>query len=96
VPWLGRGGFDNDDINAELFAQSRELFSMFDQLMQSAQNRRIGLLREISLRREFTTRVRRVLGQWIVGDPIKLLFGRQVHGPNSLDSCRTWRDGCLA
>ena len=34
---------------------------MFDHLMQSAQNRRIGLLREISIRREFATRARRVI-----------------------------------
>jgi hypothetical protein len=58
---LHRGGFDAIDINAEVFVQARELFAMFDQLMQSAQSRRIGLMREISVRREFTIRVRRVL-----------------------------------
>jgi hypothetical protein len=58
---LDRGGFDAIDINAEVFVQARELFEMFDQLIQLAQNRRIGLLREISIRREFATRVRRVI-----------------------------------
>jgi hypothetical protein len=60
---LARGGFSNDDINAEVFVQARELFAMFDQLMQSAQSRRIGLLREISIRREFAKRARRVMGK---------------------------------
>jgi hypothetical protein len=46
---------------AEVFVQTCELFAMFDQLMQSAQSRRIGLMREISVRREFTIRERRVL-----------------------------------
>jgi hypothetical protein len=58
---LHRSGFDDIDINAEVFAQARELFAMFDELMQSAQSRRIGLLREISVRREFAIRVRRVI-----------------------------------
>jgi hypothetical protein len=58
---LGRDGFDAIDINAEVFVQARELFEMFDQLIQLAQNRRIGLLREISIRREFARRVRRLL-----------------------------------
>jgi hypothetical protein len=57
---LERSGFDAIDVNAETFAQARELFAMFDQLMHSAQNRRIGLLREISFRREFARRARRV------------------------------------
>ena len=57
---LHRSGFDNTDINAEVFVQARELFAIFDQLMQSAQNRRIGLMSEISIRREFAVRVRRV------------------------------------
>jgi hypothetical protein len=59
---LHRSGFDNIDINAEVFIQARELFEMFDQLIQLAQNRRIGLLREISIRREFARRARRVIG----------------------------------
>ena len=58
---LHRSGFDNTDINAEVLVQARELFAMFDQLMQSAQSRRIGLMREISVRREFAIRVRRVI-----------------------------------
>jgi hypothetical protein len=59
---LARGGFDQIDINAEVFVQAREQFAMFDQLMQSAQSRRIGLMREISVHREFARRVRRVIG----------------------------------
>jgi hypothetical protein len=58
---LHRSGFDNTDINAQLFVQARELFALFDQLMQSAQNRRMGLLREICIRREFARRVQRVI-----------------------------------
>jgi hypothetical protein len=34
-----------------LFVQARELCEMFDQLIQMGQNRRIGMLREISMRR---------------------------------------------
>jgi hypothetical protein len=58
---LHRNGVDTTDIDAEVFVQARELFLIFDQLMQSAQNRRIALLREIGIRREFATRVRRVI-----------------------------------
>ena len=59
---LCRSGFDNIDINAEAFVQAREPFEMFDQLIQMAQNRRIGMLREISMRRELASRVRRTIG----------------------------------
>jgi hypothetical protein len=59
---LYRSGFDNIDINAEVFIQARQLFELFDQLLQLAQNRRIGLLREISIRRDFARRARRVIG----------------------------------
>jgi hypothetical protein len=58
---LIRCGFDAININAEVFVRARELFDMFDQLMIAAQRRRIGLLREISIRHEFVRRVRRVL-----------------------------------
>jgi hypothetical protein len=58
---LDRAGFDAVDINAEVFVQARELFDMFDQLMIAAQRRRIGLLREITIRHEFVRRVRRVI-----------------------------------
>ena len=59
---LRRSKFDNIEINAEVFVQSRVPFEMFDRLTQLAQTRRIGLLREISLRREFGRRARRVIG----------------------------------
>jgi hypothetical protein len=63
---LHRSGFDNIDINAEAFVQARELFEMFDQLIQLAQNRRIGLLREISIRREFPGAPGASSGRWTV------------------------------
>jgi hypothetical protein len=56
---LDRCGFDLIDINAEVFIQAREHFDMFDQLMHAAQRRRIGLLREISIRRELLIRAQR-------------------------------------
>jgi len=59
---LRRSKFDNIQINAEVFVQARASFEMFDRLTQLAQARRIGLLREISLRREFARRARRVIG----------------------------------
>jgi hypothetical protein len=57
-----KSGFDQTDISVEAFVQARELFLMVDQLMHSAQSRRITLLREISGRREFASRIRRVIG----------------------------------
>jgi hypothetical protein len=54
---LRRNKFDNIDINAEVFVQARVAFEMFDRLTHLAQTRRIGLLREISLRRGSTRRV---------------------------------------
>ena len=59
--WIAGGGFDQIDINAEVFVQAREQFAVFHQLMQPAQSRRIGLMRELSVRREFARRVRRVI-----------------------------------
>jgi hypothetical protein len=54
---LRRHGFDDNAVNAEIFCQIRGSFAMFDDLMQSAQNRRIVLLREINSRREFSKRL---------------------------------------
>jgi hypothetical protein len=48
---LATQGINEGSVNAEALIQSRELFIMFDSLMQSAQTRRIQLLREISRRR---------------------------------------------
>jgi hypothetical protein len=53
---LDRGGFDAIGINAEVFVQARELFDTFDQLMIAAQRRRVGLLRDISVRQICQTR----------------------------------------
>jgi len=58
---LLRSAYDDIAINAEVFVQAKESFDMFDQLIQRAQSRRIALLREISNRREFAGRVRRVI-----------------------------------
>jgi hypothetical protein len=41
-----------------VIAEARELFLMFDHLMHSAQSRRLALLREICVRREFARRAR--------------------------------------
>jgi hypothetical protein len=48
---LATQGIDEGSVNAEVLIQCRELFILFDGLMQSAQNRRILLLREINRRR---------------------------------------------
>jgi len=53
---LERNGFDSAAINAEVFAQAQQVFGLFDQLLQSAQHRRIMLLREITTRRETVKR----------------------------------------
>jgi hypothetical protein len=44
-------GIDDGSLNAELLIQTRELFILFDNLIQSAQTRRVLLLREINRRR---------------------------------------------
>ena len=44
---LASYGFDHHAINAEVYAQARELFLMFEGLLVTAQNRRTILLREI-------------------------------------------------
>jgi hypothetical protein len=56
---LRQHGFDDTVVNAEVFNQARESFAMFDDLMHMAQNRRMILLREISVRREFAKRAKR-------------------------------------
>jgi hypothetical protein len=48
---LASNGIDTETINLEVLVQSRELFLMFEALIQSAQNRRAMLLREINNRR---------------------------------------------
>jgi hypothetical protein len=55
---LQKNGFDLATINAEVFLQAREAFAWFDTMMQAAQSRRIALLREIAVRREFDKRSR--------------------------------------
>jgi hypothetical protein len=55
---LARHGFDVLSVTAEVFVQAQGLFDMFDSLMQSAQSRRLTLLREINIRREFGRRLK--------------------------------------
>jgi hypothetical protein len=53
---VGRHGWDAAAINARVFVQAREAFSMLDNLTSAAQGRRIALLREMGARREFAKR----------------------------------------
>jgi hypothetical protein len=55
---LRQHGFDDIVVNAEVFYQARGSFAMFDDLTQTAQNRRMVLFREISIRREFARRAK--------------------------------------
>jgi hypothetical protein len=55
---LERSGFDVIALNAEVYIQARDQLELFDQLMQRAQQRRMALLREIGIRREFALRAR--------------------------------------
>jgi hypothetical protein len=48
---LSDQGIDQGSLNAELLVQTSELFMLFDGLIQSAQTRRVLLLREINRRR---------------------------------------------
>jgi len=49
-------GWDAAAINARVFVQAIDEFSMLDNLMSTAHGRRIALLREIGVRREFAKR----------------------------------------
>ena len=51
-----RRGFDATAVNSEVLFQAH---AMFDDLMHAAQNRRMVLLREINIRREFAKRATR-------------------------------------
>jgi hypothetical protein len=48
---LVKHGIDEGSLNAEVLVQAHEWFIMFDNLIQSAQTRRVLLLREINRRR---------------------------------------------
>jgi hypothetical protein len=63
-------------ISTDAFAQARELFDMFDQLMDAAQRRRIGLLREISMRREFLKRAQRLTDTAIEAQLVRVADAR--------------------
>jgi hypothetical protein len=53
---LAAGGFDTAAVNAEVFLLAQASFDFFDRLMQSAQSRRINLLREIKVHRVLESR----------------------------------------
>lgn len=55
---LKRFGFDAVALNAEVYIQARDQLELFDQLTQRAHQRRMALLREIGIRREFAYRAR--------------------------------------
>jgi hypothetical protein len=57
---LKQHGFDAVAINAEVYVQAERQLEMFENLMQRAQQQRIVLLREISVRREFAKRAEAV------------------------------------
>lgn len=46
---LSSYGFDQHAINAESYVQAREIFVMFESLLNAAQSRRLLLLREIKI-----------------------------------------------
>ncbi|MGX9431826.1 MULTISPECIES: hypothetical protein [Bradyrhizobium] len=48
---LATHGYDAGAINAEVYLQAREIFLVFEALLNTAQNRRISLLREINNQR---------------------------------------------
>jgi hypothetical protein len=55
---LAAGGFDTAAVNAEVFLLAQSSFGLFDRLMQSVQNRRISLLREITGHRVLDSRTK--------------------------------------
>jgi hypothetical protein len=57
---LKQSGFDAAALNAEVYLQARDQLEMFDLLMQRAQQRRVIILREVSIRREFAIRAKRI------------------------------------
>jgi hypothetical protein len=50
-------GFDQKTINTEVYIQAREVFFMFESLLNSAQQRRIFLLRDIAGRRSLQKKI---------------------------------------
>ena len=56
---LASYGFDQNAITAEVFVQAREVFIMFESLLNSAQQRRIFLLRELNNRRLFLKKIQK-------------------------------------
>lgn len=44
---LGAYGFDQQAINTEVYVQAREIFVLFEGLLNAAQARRLLLIREI-------------------------------------------------
>jgi hypothetical protein len=73
---LKKFGFDAVAMNAEVYVQARDQLEMFDHLMQRAQQRRMVLLREISIRREFARRAERISDAAIEGGLLRVRKGR--------------------
>jgi hypothetical protein len=73
---LKQYGFDAVAINAEVYVQAERQLEMFENLMQRAQQRRITLLREISVRREFAKRAEAVSDAVITAKFLRALKAR--------------------
>lgn len=53
---LASYGFDQHAINTEVYVQAREIFALFESLLNSAQARRLLLISEIKNHRSFGAR----------------------------------------
>ncbi|WP_247460669.1 hypothetical protein [Bradyrhizobium sp. 62] len=60
---LASYGFDQHSISVEVYVQAREMFTLFETLMNAAQLRRLFLLKEISSRRRMQDPANFVPGQ---------------------------------
>ncbi|WP_247411942.1 hypothetical protein [Bradyrhizobium sp. 23] len=60
---LASYGFDQHTISVEVYVQAREIFTLFETLMNAAQLRRLFLLKEISSRRRMQDPANFVPGQ---------------------------------
>jgi hypothetical protein len=53
---LAAHGYDSFAINTQVYLQAHDIFLAFEALLNSAQNRRMSLLREINNRRHLENR----------------------------------------
>ncbi|MCK1643004.1 hypothetical protein IVA95_36960 [Bradyrhizobium sp. 157] len=49
---LAAYGYDSNAINTQVYLQARDVFLVFEALLNSAQSRRLSLLRELKIRRQ--------------------------------------------